>query len=204
MIKAKVQGKPIDFPSSWSEVSFKDSLKFLDTPPKAEAIRRILGIEPGQKVEGLETLYAAAKFLDKPVELEETPTTIGTYTLPQDITLETTEQFEDISNEIKRVWESKDLRIQTEALPYYVAIYIQPAWFGTAYDGQQAKRLAVILADFPCPEVMSAGAFFQARYLSSESGLPVSYLLKNLPLKKKKQDSTNFLKRLGRMFRWTR
>jgi hypothetical protein len=199
MIKLK-NGLP-DFPESWDEVSFGTALKLLAGPTKSESIRIILGIEAGQQVEGLENLYRAARFLEKQVFLDPEPKKLGDYNLPQDITLKSTEQFEDISKEIKSVMESDNLPRQTEALAFYAAVYIQPYWFNNKYDSEQARLLAKTLHSYPCPEVMSAGAFFQVKYLSSESGLPMSYLRRKLPLKNQKPALVRFLRRLAFMER---
>lgn len=211
MIKLK-NGLP-DFPENWDEVSFKTSLKLIDWAnstensykliTKAEAIRRILDIPPGAKVEGMEVLYRAASFLDKPAELDELPQKLGPYTIPQDVTAETAEQFEDISNQIQKAYDSKDLLVAYEAVLLYAAIYLQPLWYATAYDSEQARLLAKILTDYPCTEVMSAGSFFQARFLNTASGLSMNYLRRSLPLKKKRRGLRSLIKRLGHTLRLT-
>lgn len=190
-----------NFPENYDELKFSDSLELLETKSKSEAIRIILKIDRGVKVEGLETLYRAAKFLDTPLAVDPEPKTVGAYKIPQDITLESTEQFEDLSGELKRV-ANLTIRERTEALAFVVAIYLQPRWFSTSYDSEQARHLSKILLDYPCSEVMSAGAFFQARYLSSESGLPVSYLLRNIPQKRSKPALSDWRKLGGLTRLW--
>lgn len=190
-----------DFPESWDELKFSKSLELLESTTKAEAIRIILNAPKGAKIEGIESLYRAAKFLDVPLEIDPKPEKIGDYKLTQDITLESTEQFEDLSSELKRVM-NLSLRERTEALAFYVSVYIQPQWFASSYDSEQARHLSKIILDYPCTEVMSAGAFFQAKYLSLESGLSMSYLMRNIPQKRGKRVSTSWLKLLGRMQLW--
>ncbi len=200
MIKTKINGCSKDFPEGWGEVTMRQftvlSVMQGEGSKKSEQIRYLLGIDKGVKVEGLESLYRLAHFLSVAPEIEETPTKLGTYQLSQDITADFTEQFEDISAEITRVQEL-GLQDKLEALAYYAAVYIQPKWFSSSYDSEQARHLSKILLDYPCQEVVSAGSFFQAKSLSSESGLPLSYLRKNIPLKRKASGS--FLGRLVSM-----
>jgi hypothetical protein len=197
MIKAKINGKPVQIETSWEEVSFG---KFLDLIVCKDDYKQVLAVMLGESIEtiqkakfdGLERILPALKFLQVPAQIEEKPIKLGTFTFPQDIGMESVEKFECLREAIKAVAGKEDLRTQTEALAYYAAIYIQEP-----FDEGEARKLAETFKALPCLEVMSAGSFFMAKVLSMQSGLTMNFLRKNTPMKKNKRGSGSLMKRLG-------
>src|SRR6185436_10655405 len=114
------------------------------------------------KFEGLDRVITSLKYLQEPAKIYEQPTKLGEYVFPQDLTMETVEQFECLRKYIKET-QGKTIREQTEALGMYAAIYCQGS--KEEFDEEKAKYLAEEFKTYPCLEVMSAGSFFMAKEL---------------------------------------
>jgi hypothetical protein len=201
MIKAKVNGTPVEIETSWEEVSFGKFLQLLEAKDDYYQIIAILlklPLEDVRKAEisGLENVIQAINFLKTPCAIDEQPTKVGAFELPKDITFHSIEQFETLRQEIVKAAGKDNLNEQTKALAMYAAIYCQPLR-GDAFDPEKAEYLSHSFMDYPCMEVMAAGSFFMARCLSLTSGLPMSYLRKNTVLKKKPRALDGFLRRSG-------
>lgn len=201
MLPIKVQGKSYNYPQSWEEVDFKTYLALLEgdlEKKKIDAIKIILnglGIETGaSKIEGLEVILKASQFIETTPAIDDKPVKLGEYTFPEDVTFESTEQFEDTGREIIRLM-STDLKQQTEGLALYAAIYCQG--HKEPYDFEKAKYLSRTFLTYPCLEVMAVGSFFQAKWLSLEKNLPMNYLRKNTVMKKSPQDFKKLMRRLA-------
>lgn len=152
----------------------------------------------GAKIQGLELVLRNIQFLKTVPAIEKTPISLGTYVFPKDVTFETVEQFEEVRAEINRVGASGDVRLNTEAMALYAAIYCaQP------FDKEKAILLSKAFMSYPCLEVMAAGSFFQAKCLSIQSDLSMSYLRKNTLLKSSRPGLKRFLRRLGFMLHLT-
>lgn len=195
-IPIKANGKPIDYPTSWDQVKFKTFVKLINKT-KIESIRIILedlGVPASQaQIEGLPLIMFKSQFLDKPTEINQKPTRIGKYTVPSNIETETWDQYDRMGSLIREV-RQKSTEDQIEALAYYAAIYVQG--HKEPFDPEKANYLAGEFMNFPCLEVLSAGTFFQIRFLSMESGLTMNSLYKTILVTKKKQGLKRFLKRL--------
>ncbi len=192
----KANGIPIEYPTSWNAVKFKTFIKLINKT-KIQSIRIILedlGIPADSaQIQGLPLIMQASKFLDTTTEINTKPTQIGKYQLPTHIESETWDQYDRMGSLIRDV-RQKSTEEQIEALAYYAAIYVQG--FKEPFDPEKANYLAGEFMNFPCLEVLSAGTFFQIRYLSMESGLPMNSLYKNILGMKKKQGLKRFLKHL--------
>lgn len=202
MIKAKVNGKSIEIETSYDELSFGKLLQLVEAQSDSAKQVAVLIGEPVEVVRkaqilGLENIYQAISFLKVPVVIDEFPVKVGEYKLPKDLAFESVEQFEVLKQEIGKAGETKDLVEMTRALAMYAAIYCQP--LNEPFDAEKAGYLAKQFESYPCREVMSAGSFFMAKLLSIQSGLSMSYLRKDIPMRKNRQVSRNLMKRLGSM-----
>ncbi len=201
-IPIKLNGKSVAYPKAWEAVKFKTYLKLLDKPTKIEQIKVIindLGADTeNSKIEGLGVVIKASAFLNNPMQVEQNPTRIGKYDIPSTINEEAFEQYDHVGKIINQV---KDQTIidQTESLAYISAVYVQG--FKNDFNAEEVNKLALEFMELPCTEVMAAGAFFQARWLSMESGLSMTYLQRNILWKKKRPVLDRFLRRLGLMLR---
>lgn len=203
MIKVKIDGKERLLPSDWSEVTFRMFCGLIEAKEDTTQILSILLDIPKEqlvkaKFQGLDLVIKKLAFLKATPAIDEKPIKLGPFIFPQDVTFETIEQFEDTKSEINRVALLDDLTEQTKALALYAAIYCQ-----TPYDSDRAKSLANTFMDYPCMEVMAAGSFFQAKCLSMQTGYTMSYLMKDILLKKKRPGLNRLMRRLGFMLRLT-
>lgn len=203
MIKIKIDGKERLLPSDWGEVTFRMFCGLIEAKDDTTQILSILLDIPKEqlvkaKFQGLDLVIKKLAFLKVTPPIDEKPIKLGPFEFPQDVTFETIEQFEDTKAEINRVAPLNDLTEQTKALALYAAIYCQ-----TPYDSDRAKALANSFMDYPCMEVMAAGSFFQAKCLSMQTGYTMSYLMKDILLKKKRPGLNRLMRRLGFMLRLT-
>jgi hypothetical protein len=201
MIKAKVNGKAVEIPTSWEEVKFGKFLRLIDAKDDYYKILSVLLELPEEEIKtaefiGLDDVIRSIQFLKVPAQLDPFPKKLGDFEIPKDVTFHSVEQFETLRGELMKAANSTEIVEQTKALAMYAAIYCQPMR-GDAFDQEKARWLAERFMDYSCVEVMSAGSFFQVKCLSLISGLPMSYLRKNIPLKKKRLDFAGFLKRSG-------
>jgi len=207
MIAIKVNGKKHSIPEAWEEVTFKMFVDMIGAKDDNILILSILIGVPidqlkGAKIQGLDLIIPKLKFLRKEPAIVEQPVSLGAYIFPKDVTLETIEQFQEVLSEIQRLTtEAADLKVQTEALAFYAAIYCQA--IKEPFDHEKAQYLAKTFMDYPCLEVMSAGSFFQAKCLAMQSGLSMSYLRKDILLKKNRPGLSRLMKRLGFMLHLT-
>lgn len=188
MIDIKINGEPLKYATSWDDVSFRKYLELVGKPGTYETLGVMLERPPEffkkAHIEGLEDLIRRSNFLQKTPVILETPERFGNYTFPKDITFESIEQFEETRAEIERVTREGDLKEKTKSLALLCAIYIQPQWDGGQYDGDRARVIAEKIMDFPCLEVMTLGNFMQAKSIALRSDLSMTYLRRNIPMKK--------------------
>lgn len=217
----KANGVSIGFPQSWDEVKFRTYLSLVDpkndreiTMPDGSIVKgktkldhikivlKEMGVSTDNtKIEGLQLIIQDAVFFDNPPQIDPSPTRLGEYAIPKGINAETFEQFDKMTELIQKVRKTGDLTEATEALAYYSAIYIQG--FKEEFDPVKANELAKKFMDYPCTEVLAVGSFFSRRYVSMESGSPMTSLPKNIRLKKRGLDLKKYLKRLVTFLRLT-
>jgi hypothetical protein len=205
MVEAKVNGNPVQIPSSWDEVTFGQFLKLVDAKDYTQILSAVLDMPPEiiAKADfvGLRHVYRALKFVQTQAPVEQYPKKIGKYEIPKDISFQSVGQFEALRNEIIKA-QGMDLHGQTKALAVYAAIYCQPQ-NGDEFDIEKSYWLSESFMSYPCTEVMSAGSFFRDNLLSITSGLPLTYLRKNLPRRKSTPGWQTFLRRSGFTRLWT-
>lgn len=192
MIKANINSKEVRIPISWGEMTFGQFLATLRAGQDTIAILAIFLDVPREtllkaKIIGLEKILIALNFMKTEMLYDEQPTKVGPYKLPKDITLESVEQLEFLSLEIKKANESNDLYIKTEALARYCAIYVQG--MKEDFDYEKAMYMVEELKGYPAVEIMSAGRFFLAKMIHLETGLEMNFLISLTQKKKSKPDS---------------
>lgn len=207
MLKVKVNGSPVEIETSWDELKFSKFLQMLTAKDDYNQVIGILLNLPPQdvakaRIDGLEQVLEKIRFMRTSAEVDPVPKKVGEFKIPEDIRFHSVAQFEVLKKEINKAAAMDNLTDQTKQLAKYAAIYCQPL-NGDEFDEEKAGWLAEQFLDYPCLEVMSAGNFFMAKCLSLTSGLPMSYLRKNTPLKKSRLDLQSFLRRSGFTRLWT-
>lgn len=201
--------KNTDIPINWDQVKFsqycriiknKDSdlIEFIsiftgvdyDTVKKAKISQQDLW-----RIEGY------SSFLRQVPNIEPIPKQLGNYKLPKDPDYTTTEQFENARQVIEKI-KQNDNDSLLDAYAKLTAIYYQYLRDGE-YDGEKAMSLVTEINNFPCLEVMSAGRFFISLRISSWSGTTLSSLIPGLPLRRRRQDLINSVRRSRSMQRLT-
>lgn len=207
MITAKVNGKKVKIETSYDELSFDKYLKLLSAKDDPAELISVLIDIPADTIRkaampGLENVIRAIQFMKTPAAIDEHPTKLGEWTLPEDITFETVGQYETMIRKTNEAVKMDDLIEQTKMLANYAAIYCQPL-NGEEYDDEKAEWLVPKIMQMPCLEVMSAGNFFHAKCLSMQSGLSMSYLRKNIPMRKSRPGLKRLARRSGFTRLWT-
>jgi hypothetical protein len=208
MIKAKVNGNPVEIETSWAELSFRKYLKLIEKGIGAEnfqvkqsdvlSVMLDLPTETVQKADfqGLDPVLKALGFLYTMPVVEEYPKKVGAFEIPKDITHHSVEQFETMEKYIAQAAGEQDMVNRVKPLAMYCAIYCQPL-SGDAFDEEKAQFLSERIMDYPCEEVMSVGTFFTLKFVSTKRNLPMSYLYKSIPARRKRRVFDGFLRRSG-------
>jgi hypothetical protein len=207
MLKAIVNGKKVQIETSWEELSFEKYLKLIEAKDDNAELLSILLDVPAEtirkgKITGLEKVLKGISFMRQSALIDENPTKLGEWILPKDITFESVGQYETMRTKINESIKMDDLKKQNEMLAHYAAIYCQPL-NGEEFDSEKAEWLVPAIMKLPCLEVMSAGNFFQAKCLSIQSGLPMNYLRKNIPMKRNRPVLNALARRSGFTRLWT-
>lgn len=200
-MKIKLNGQTKTIPERWEEVPFDKFVALSEAGIDETEVLSILFDIPetevrAAKIEGLEKIIWALKFLQKPFEIEKQPKSLDGVEFPKNIEFETVEQYQECLTEVRRVSGLPPTE-QLRSIPLYAAIYLTKP-----YDTEKAQFKAQQLMKLPCTEVMAAGLFFQTKSLSLQSGLPMSYLQRHLPMKKNRLASVRYLKRLASTKLW--
>ena len=166
MIKFKINGSEINYPSAWEDLTFNQYLQILQL--KGDSIQ-LVSILSGLDYEylksatiiGLESLLEASRFIQTKVEFEDYYPTIGPYTLPTnrkgqfDVRFESMGQFEDMRASMAKTTESGF----TEAYARYVAIYLQKIR-DKEYDPNKVPEVEEEVKTYRACEVIAMGQFF--------------------------------------------
>lgn len=166
-------------PTSWKEVTFWQFLKLAEAKNDLSAVLSVFtGIDqPTLKKATISNLGKVVELL-RFIETEQMdltlPKWIIDYPVPQNLELESVEQFEDLKLE--------SLKVKDEGIKHYTllcAIYAcQP------YDEKEAEKLAPAFMNAPCEEVVAIGNFTLMKLIGlSNPGLS-GILPKNSPMRK--------------------
>ena len=208
MIKAKINGNAVSIETSWEELSFKKYLKLLERGIGSEnfqvkqsdvlSVMLDLPIETIKtaQFDGLDPIISALSFLYTIPQVDEYPKKVGPFEIPQDVTHKSVEQFETMEKYINEAAKQESMVEEVKPLAMYCAIYCQPL-NGDYFDEEKATWLSEKIMDYPCQEVMSAGTFFTLKFVSIKKGLPMNYLYRTIPLRKKQPVLRGLMRRLG-------
>jgi hypothetical protein len=169
MLTFKISGSKYRIPTCWDDVSFAQYIELLTLENKiTEYIHLFTGIprEIIYKAElrNLENISLALSFLTTAPKFEAKPTrTLGPYVLPEDITVHSVGQFEDLRGLMakapKQMETTEDNIAMSELYLEACAIYAQKVKYGH-YDYTKVPELKEELRKYSCIQVVQTGAFF--------------------------------------------
>lgn len=206
MIKFKLNGKALEIPSSWDEVTFNQYKGILDGANDEKAVISLFTGIDGQTIKnavivGFSGLIKALSFLNAPANFPGVVNQCGKYKLPLnskgvfDIQFESLGQFEDMRTLIKPI---KDIQGLTDAYPKFVAIYLQKIR-DKEYDYDKAMQMVDEIKAMPAKEVIVLGGYFFVHINSLLNGTKASSPTTTQSRKKSKQALTNSKKHSGSM-----
>lgn len=203
MIKFNVNGRVVNIPTNWDEVTFEQYLSVIRASENedslVQALAAICGVEYAlfrkAELKGFEQVMTALTFLNTPPDWSNPrPKAVGAFALPEDITLSSVAQYEDM----KSIWDGvkdKPIADLVAKMPLIVALYLQKYSTGV-YDHSQAEELAPKLHQYPAREVVEAANFFIAKLLTMTLGTPKTYRRQSLR-SRVRSILNRFLRRLG-------
>ena len=209
MITFKINGDKYKLPTEWSDVSYRDYIALLSLPNSLLHYLNLftrIGLETLQKakINNLEKIALALSFLTIPPKMEGHSNMVGPYVLPQDVTLQSLGQFEDLKSLLAKV--PKELTTIEDNLKLsdlYLtacAIYVQKVKHGE-YNFGRVEGVKEELKDYSCMQVIPTGGFFLFRPLliSQPTSTRSQIILQRL--KKLIQDFPGYQKTLELMHR---
>lgn len=202
MITYKINGVKYQFPTCWSDVTYSQYIALLRTSSITDHISIFTGI-PRETLENaelrnLEHISLTLSFLSFSPKFEKTKM-VGHYFVPEDVTIQSTGQFEALRRLIIQMPKGLDTIEDSEKLgDLYLtacAIYCQKLKHGK-FDYDKVPEVKEELKGFSCSEVCGTGAFFLFKPHNS-SGLTMTRFQRFiLRLKKWRQDLPGYQKTL--------
>jgi hypothetical protein len=175
VITFKINGTKHKIPTEWSDVTFAQYITLatsLDTLLHHVHIFTGIPVETLQKakINNLEKIALALSFLSLTPKLEPGVTKmVGPYVLPEDITLQSLGQFEDLKALLKEVPQTLDTIEDNIKLHNLYgtacAIYIQKLR-DKEYDFSKVPEVRKELNNYSCIQVIQTGSFFLFRPLT--------------------------------------
>lgn len=164
MITFKLNNQRYSFPTRWEDVTFQQYVNLLHTSSIADLIHIFTGISretlQESEIKNLEQINLALSFLSTPPKFERSRM-VGPYALPQDVTIQSTGQFEDLRALLLKL--PKDPLAEPEiTADLYLsacAIYCQKLKDGK-YDPNKVPEPKEELKQYSCMEVLGTGSFF--------------------------------------------
>lgn len=210
MLTFKISGSKYKIPTCWDDVTFAQYIDLLSTENKLlEYIHLFTGISRDilykAELKNLENISLALSFLTIPPVFEAKPTrTLGPYVLPEDITVQSLGQFEDLRGLMKKApakLESPEDNItMSELYCEACAIYAVRVKYGH-YDYSKVTELKEELRRYSCIQVVQTGAFFFFKPHNSSVNMPTRSQSIRQRLKKLIQDFPGFQKTLASLQR---
>lgn len=212
MIKIVINKKPIQFPTCWDDLTFKQYLATFHVERQVQAISLFTGIDEDilkkAQIPGVDVLVEATKFIWSAPNFKDKYEKIGPYPWPVnkkgifDIQIESLGQFEDMrlimNQKIEEAVETERVIRFVEKYPKYIAIYLQKIR-DKEYDHNKAMEMAEEIMSYPAGEVVTLGSFFILRLRSLLPGTGVASQTSPPIRKKSKAASKTSKKGLGRM-----
>lgn len=169
MITFKINGTKFKIPTDWQDVTYAQYVALITTPPAlVDHIALFTGIKKEillrAELRNVESISLALAFLTISPKFHDKPTMlVGPYTLPEDVTLNSLGQFEDLRGLLAKMPKSLATREeQLQIADLYLeasAIYCQKIIYGE-YDYTKVAEVKEELKRYSCMEVISTGAFF--------------------------------------------
>lgn len=211
MIEFKLNGKKLNFPSNWHDLTFAQYLGIMQNKSGTLGYISIFtGIDidtlKKAKIEGLDMIIQSLSFLRDTPKFEGNTEQIGKYKLPLnskgvfDVQLESLGQFEDMRAVMMSI-PDKDLLAHTKAYVNYVAIYLQKIRDGE-YNPDEAVKMMPEVMSMPAHEIIITGSFFFLKLLNLLTGTHPNSQNTPQKSKKSKPGSKNSVKSSGRMPRF--
>lgn len=174
MIVFKISGTRYNFPTRWDDVTYLQYISLLRTRNKlTDYIHVFTGI-PIETLENaiitnLESISMALSFLTITPHFDRTKM-VGPYVLPQDVTLKSVGQFEDLRALLAKlprkqpgeVYTIEDNELIADLYLTACSIYVQKVKDGK-YDYTKVEAVKEELKSASCAEVIGTGAFFLFR-----------------------------------------
>lgn len=168
MITFKINGTRFKIPTDWQDVTYAQYVALIEPGSLPDHIALFTGIKKeillSAELRNVESISLALAFLTTPPKFHDKPTMlVGPYTLPEDITINSLGQFEDLRGLLNKI--PKDLATkegQFKIADLYLeacAIYCQKIIYGE-YDYTKVSEVKEELKRYSCMEVISTGAFF--------------------------------------------
>lgn len=203
MITFKIAGTKYPFPTEWSEPTYLQYISLLKANTLTDQIHIFTGIpkETLEKadIKSLEKISLSLSFLSFSPKFEKTKL-VGTYFVPDDITIQSLGQFEDLSRLLRKMPKDlSSLESSEQLADLYLeacAIYCQKVRDKGNYDNDKVKEVKEELKNYPAAEVIGTGAFFFFKPLNSSAPTTSRYQRLTLRLKKWMQDLPGYQKTL--------
>ena len=200
MITFKINGQPKQIPTSWEEVTYAQYIQLIHGPSLPAVISIFTGLpeETVTKAElkNLESVLIALGFLDTPPQLTGKSKMVGPYTMPDDVTIQSLGQFEDLRGLIQKLPKTDKYTIEdnlaiSDLYLEACAIYVQKIK-DNAYDANRVPIVKEELKNYSCMEVLQTGAFFLYRPITMSRSTTTRYRSIIQHLKKMLPDSPNY------------
>lgn len=205
MITFNLNGKKINCPSTWDDLTF-DQYERLTTvgDDNIELLSILTGIPretlAKATIKGADQVIASLEFISSPPDWNQPVKQVGQYKLPVnkkgifDIQFESLAQFEDMRKMFQKVKDWKEL---TKIYPEMVAIYLQKIR-DKEYSYDAAIEMATEIRQYKAREVVGCGSFFTLKLLNLSSITKTTSRTTNQNPKKFKPVSRSSKKRSGR------
>lgn len=199
MIQFKLNGKKIQIPSSWDEVTTAQYLQLLElNEDYLQAVSIFSGVDyetfKKSVVIGLDDLIKTLSFIKNGPDLSKIADKVGGYDVPKNVQFETLAQFEDMRAIIQKC---KGVMEVTKAYPQMVAIYLQKIR-DKEYDYTKSQLMVDEVLAMPAKEVITVGAFFYVKLTSLLRGTQTTSPPTTQSPKKSKQGLRKSVKRSAR------
>lgn len=182
MITFKLNGKSLQIPTSWNEITFNQYLQVFELK---DDVIQLVSIFTGQDYEylknatiiGLDKLLEAISFINRPPEFPDYVDKCGPYKIEANskgkfnIQYESLGQFED-ARKIMSSLPKGDIKEHTLAYAKYCAIYLQKIR-DKEYSPSRANEMTEEVMTYPAYQVITLGSFFFLKLLSSLNGTQV-------------------------------
>jgi hypothetical protein len=172
MITYKINGIKYPFPTRWEDVTYSQYVAMIRAQSVVDQLHIFTGIprETLEKAElkNLEKVMITLSFMSFSPKFEKTRL-VGPYFVPEDVTIQSTGQFEDLRALLNKV--PKELNsletaeVMADLYLHACAIYCQKLKDGQ-YDPNKVPAMKEELKQYSCAQICGTGGFFLFRPLT--------------------------------------